>query len=90
VMGGAVRGGDIYGVMPDMRKDTSPDFVGYSNVMLPRTSIEQYGATLGRWYGLSNSMLDTIFPRLSGFSTRNLGFMRLPPVMSSPLPSNRV
>jgi uncharacterized protein (DUF1501 family) len=75
VMGGAVNGGDIFGVMPDLRKDVSPDFVGYSNAMLPRISIEQYAGTLGKWYGLNDSQLNTIFPRLSGFSTRDVGFL---------------
>jgi uncharacterized protein (DUF1501 family) len=76
VMGGAVAGGDIFGAMPDMRKNISPDFVGYSNAMLPQISIDQYAATLGRWYGLNESQLDLIFPNLRNFNTRDTGFMR--------------
>jgi hypothetical protein len=46
--------------------------------MLPGTSVDQLGATLGRWFGgLSDSQLLDIFPNLANWnlSQRNLGFM---------------
>lgn len=77
VMGGAVRGGDIYGQYPtlgvDIKGFNNPDAVGGS--LIPTTSVDQYGATLGRWFGVSDSDLDVVFPRLGGFDRRNLGFI---------------
>jgi uncharacterized protein (DUF1501 family) len=83
VMGGAVRGGDLYGSFPTLvaRKSGSSDFDSPDQVrngaMLPTTSVEQLGATLGRWFGLSDSQSMEVFPNLVNFSAgaRNLGFM---------------
>jgi uncharacterized protein (DUF1501 family) len=79
-MGGAVNGGDIYGTYPTLGIDnkdtgfTNPDAV--DNALIPTTSVEQYLATLGRWFGVSDADLLSIFPRLSAFPNRDLGFMR--------------
>jgi uncharacterized protein (DUF1501 family) len=84
IMGGAVKGGDIYGAFPTLAAknshnnnfDGSPDQLT-NGVLLPRVSIEQYGATLGRWFGLNDGQLGDVFPNLSNFSGKtNLGFMR--------------
>ena len=72
VMGGAVNGGDIYGRMPQMRND-SPD--AWSDRMIPTTAVETYLASVARWFGLSDAELDSVFPNLSSFPDRNLGFM---------------
>jgi uncharacterized protein (DUF1501 family) len=77
VMGGAVRGGDMYGQYPTLGVDragfANPDMSG--NILIPTTSVYQLGATLGRWFGASDSQLATIFPNLANFSRRDLGFM---------------
>ena len=77
VMGGAVQGGDIYGQYPTLGVDQgtfrNPDMAG--NILVPTTSVDQYAATLGRWLGVSDGNLDTIFPNLRNFATRNLGFV---------------
>lgn len=73
VMGGAVAGGDIYGQMPVLAQG-SPDEVDNSRI-IPTTSVDEYGATLARWFGVSDSDLDVIFPNLRQFNNRNLGFM---------------
>ena len=81
MMGGAVKGGDIYGTYPTLGVDdkttgfTNPDAVG--NALIPTTSVDQYLATMGRWMGISESQLAAIFPRLSAFPTTDLGFMRV-------------
>ena len=82
VHGGAVRGGDVYGRFPALGRDdgrgdfTSADQLG-NGVLLPSVSIDQYAATLARWFGVSASQTLEVFPRLANFdaSTRDLGFM---------------
>ena len=77
VMGGAVKGGDIYGQFPTIGMDQTgfrnPDMVG--SYFLPTTSVDQYAATLGRWLGVSETNLDMIFPNLKNMVNRNLGFL---------------
>ncbi len=73
VMGGAVRGGDIYGQMPQISRD-SVDTVN-NNRFVPTTSVEQYSATLARWFGMNNAELNNIFPNLGNFATPNVGFL---------------
>jgi uncharacterized protein (DUF1501 family) len=77
VMGGAVKGGDIYGQYPTLGVDQAgffnPDMVG--NALIPTTSLYQYGATIGAWFGVSPTDLATIFPALGSFASPNLGFV---------------
>ena len=82
VMGGAVRGGDLYGSFPvygaknanNNNFDSSADQLG-NGALLPSVSVDQLGATLGRWFGLSDTQILDVFPNLANFSTRDLGFM---------------
>lgn len=73
VMGGAVKGGRIYGKMPNIAKG-SKDYIENGRV-IPTTSVDQYGATLAKWFGVQENELNSIFPNLKNFSKRNLGFM---------------
>lgn len=77
IMGGAVNGGDIYGQYPTLGADVAgfnnPDAVG--GAQIPTTSVDQYGATLGRWFGVSDADIDVIFPRVRNFQNRYLGFV---------------
>ena len=72
VSGGAVNGGDIYGRFPEFGTQGN-DSAG--NQYLPNLSVDQIGATLGKWMGASPSQLGTIFPNLANFSTPDLGFL---------------
>lgn len=72
IMGGAVKGG-YYGTMPDLTIGGKDD-VGAGR-LLPSTSTDQYGATLARWFGVSDDQLGTVFPNLGNFATRDLGFL---------------
>ncbi|MEE9321242.1 MAG: DUF1501 domain-containing protein [Granulosicoccus sp.] len=72
-MGGAVRGGRIYGTMPRLEVD-GPDSV-HNGRILPTLSASQYASTLLRWLGLDDSQLDHVLPNLGNFPTRDLGFM---------------
>ncbi len=74
VMGGAVKGGDIYGSLPRLAVN-GPDSVSNGRV-LPTLSATQYASTLLDWMGLSESELNQTLPTLNNFSQRNLGFMR--------------
>ncbi len=83
VLGGAVSGKAFYGtapVLPPSLNTPGPMDVGRGR-FIPTTSVDQFGATLGSWFGVSDSDLLTVFPNLSNFnaSTRNLGFMQPPP-----------
>jgi uncharacterized protein (DUF1501 family) len=73
VVGGAVRGGDIYGRFPAIGSGTEDD-VGNGR-LLPAVSVDQYAATLGRWFGVSDVELDDVLPNLRNFTTRDLGFL---------------
>lgn len=73
VVGGAVRGGDIYGTFPVTGLGHAQD-VG-SGSLLPAISVDQYGGTIANWFGLSNGQVAEIFPNITNFSSRNLGFM---------------
>jgi len=74
VMGGSVRGTRFYGDLPPAEVN-SQDFAPTGGRQIPTASVEQYAATLGSWFGLSNNELDAALPRLSEFDTRNLGFI---------------
>lgn len=73
VMGGAVRGRDIYGRMPRLEID-GPDDAGAGR-MIPTLAVDQYAATLLRWFGLSAAQIDQVVPNLRNFATRDLGFV---------------
>jgi uncharacterized protein (DUF1501 family) len=74
VVGGAVRGGDFYGTVPTMALN-GPDDLGKEGRWIPTTSLEQYGATLCRWFGIAEGDLPYVFPNIGAFANSNLGFM---------------
>ena len=71
-VGGGVNGGDIYGRFPTLGVNND-DFVG--TALLPGQAVEQYGATLAKWMGLSPTSVSEVFPNSKNFSTSDLGFM---------------
>jgi len=74
VVGDAVRGGDIYGRFPTFALG-GPDDASNNGRWIPTSSLDQYGATLARWFGVSDADLSAIFPNLANFPTANLGFL---------------
>ena len=75
MLGGAVNGGRFYGTAPVVANG-GPDDVGQGR-LLPSTSVDQYAATLGKWFGIADSDLLTVLPNLGNWnaSQRNLGFV---------------
>jgi len=74
VLGGAVRGGQIYGQFPSFEL-SGPDDADVRGRWIPTTSIDQYGATLCSWFGIPDSALGAVFPNLSNFGSQKLGFL---------------
>lgn len=73
VIGDAVRGRDIYGRMPRLEIG-GPDDVGAGRI-IPTISVDQFAATLARWFGVAQAQLDAIAPNLRNFTWRDLGFL---------------
>ena len=74
VMGGAVKGGDLYGTFPTLALG-GPDDANTRGVLIPTTSIDQYGATMARWFGVTSAAMPQVFPSLGNFAVADLGFM---------------
>ena len=87
VLGGGVAGGDFYGMntsngtpFPTLVIGTSgPDDTnsgtGARGRWIPTTSVEQYAATLARWYGLQEADMSAVFPNIGTFVLTDLGFL---------------
>ncbi len=73
VVGGAVKGGDIYGRMPTLTIGGPDDTT--NGRWIPTTSVDEYGATLARWFGVSETNLSVAFPNIGRFAKPNLGFV---------------
>ena len=74
VMGGAVKGGQIYGTYPTLAL-AGPDDSGSNGRWVPSTASAQYAATLAQWFGVSAASLPTVLPTIGNFGSNNLGFV---------------
>jgi uncharacterized protein (DUF1501 family) len=85
VMGGAVLGGDFYGVagangtvfptLAPSGPDDTDDGRNARGRWIPTTAIDQYGATLASWFGVAGADLPAVFPNIGRFSPTTLGFL---------------
>src|SRR5262249_14561626 len=79
VMGGSVFGGDCYGTYPNLALGGDDDSDTGSSARgrwIPSTSTAQYGATLAKWFGVSDAeQMQIVFPNIGEFSDTDLGFM---------------
>ena len=73
IVGGAVKGTDIYGRMPNLTIN-GPDDTAQGR-WIPTTSVDEYAATLASWFGVSNTDLSTVLPNIGRFQKPNLGFL---------------
>ncbi|HJT80658.1 MAG TPA: DUF1501 domain-containing protein [Chthoniobacterales bacterium] len=73
VMGGAVRGGRLYGTFPTLAVNGPDDTE--DGRWIPTTSVDEFSATLARWFGVSDSDMPTVFPNIGRFAHPNLGFL---------------
>lgn len=71
VVGGGVKGGDIYGDIPVAELGHSQD--SGNGRLIPSTSVEQFAAPLGACYGLSPAELNSALPGLANFPGGGLG-----------------
>ena len=69
-----MRGRRFYGTMPSLRADANPDDTGYGQI-IPTVAVDQYAATLARWFGVDAGGIADIFPSLVHFGAADLGFM---------------
>lgn len=74
ILGGAVKGQQYYGTFPVMGINND-DEVG-SGRLIPSTSVDQYAATLARWFGVSDSDMRLVLPNIGHFDGADLGFLR--------------
>ncbi len=74
VLGGAVKGGQMYGTFPTLALG-GPSDVGTNGRWVPTTSSAQYAATLAQWFGLPSTNLSAVLPYINNFTTTNLGFL---------------
>lgn len=86
VVGGAVRGGNFYGVngpngsifpslaMGNVAGTSDTDTRGR---WIPNVAVDQYAATLAKWFGVSAANMPIVFPNLHRFASQDLGFMNL-------------
>ena len=72
VLGGAVRGGRLFGTFPTLAVN-GPDDTGQGR-WIPTTSVDEMSATLATWFGVSASDLPMVLPNIGRFAHPNLGF----------------
>jgi len=73
IMGDAVQGNRVYGTFPTVALK-GPEDAGQGR-LLPTTSVDEYAATLARWFGVADADLATVVPNIGRFANRNLGFL---------------
>ncbi|MDZ7920890.1 DUF1501 domain-containing protein [Rhodoferax sp.] len=94
VVGGAVNGQRFYGVAPPISVSDAKDAGGNylpenawhvgQGRLLPRTSVDQYAATLAKWFGVTDAEMPGVLPKIANFGTAasrpdyptDLGFMQ--------------
>ena len=79
VMGDGVMGGDFFGTFPTLSLNGPNDGdsgAGARGRWIPTTGVDQYAATLAKWFGVPASRIRDVVPNIGNFSSADLGFMR--------------
>ncbi len=74
ILGDAVQGGNMYGPYPQLILG-GPNDAEQRGRWLPTYAVDQYGATLAKWFGVAPASLGKVFPNLAAFPSSDLGFM---------------
>jgi uncharacterized protein (DUF1501 family) len=74
IIGDAVHGGAFYGQYPQLIL-AGPSDAESEGRWLPTTAVDQYGATLAKWFVVTAADLNVVFPNLAKFATPDLGFI---------------
>ncbi|MBC7918163.1 MAG: DUF1501 domain-containing protein [Rhodoferax sp.] len=84
-VGGAVKGQKLYGVAPPISVSDAKTGNAYNpenqwhvgqGRLLPTTSVDQFGATMAKWFGVASSEMTSVFPNIGNFSTTySAGYM---------------
>jgi len=73
--GGSLQGGKIWGNFPSLALG-GPDDANTRGTLVPTTSVDQYAATMARWFGVTDpNAMAQIFPYVGNFPTSNVGFL---------------
>lgn len=84
VAGGAVKGKQIFGRFPDLTINGGIDCTGNRGRWIPSTSTDQVFASIAKWFGCSDSQIQTVLPNFTRFQpdlsnstliARNLDFI---------------
>jgi uncharacterized protein (DUF1501 family) len=73
IVGGAVQGGRLFGRVPALAVGGPDDTA--DGRWIPSTSVDEYSATLAKWFGVGAGDMPTVFPNLGRFNNPDLGFM---------------
>ena len=89
IVGGAVKGAAFYGTPPPISVGNSSTLaddqwhVGQGR-LLPTTSVDQYAATLAKWFGVTDAEMPNVLPNIVNFGVsangidypKDVGFMK--------------
>lgn len=88
VVGSGITASDFYGIntsngtpyptLTTNGPDDADSGTGARGRWIPTTSVEQYAATLARWFGVPDVNMIDVFPKIGNFVNTNLGFMGPP------------
>jgi len=70
---GALRGRRTYGTFPVLQVN-GPDDTSTGR-WIPTTSVDEYSATLAKWFGVDEAHMSVVFPNVGRFGSPDLGFM---------------
>jgi uncharacterized protein (DUF1501 family) len=73
VVGGAIKGGEMYGSWPDTVL-RGPNDVGRGN-LLPTTAVDQLVGTFATWFGVPAGNMKDVIPNAANWSSLDLGML---------------